>query len=138
MPYWREQGAKWLMTQPSKTSCLLRWCVTLLSPSDTSLPRLHILLCTSSVLTMVIISSFSELCCLRHGVVVHADCAAIYRPPVAVHGQQHGYETMQAAVQNADSCSKMTHAQTCLMLTNTTLPQTPCCETPCLLISEAT
>jgi len=30
----------------------------------------------------------------------------------AVHGQQRGYETMQAAVKKPDSCSKMTHAQT--------------------------
>ncbi len=63
-----------------------------------------------SVFTTVIISSFSELCCLHHGAVVNADCAAIYRPSVAVHGQQRGYETMQAAVKTADSCSNMTHA----------------------------
>ena len=34
----------------------------------------HTFVHITSVLTMVIISSFSELCCLHHGAMVNADC----------------------------------------------------------------
>lgn len=66
----------------------------------------HIFIYNTSVVMMVITSCFSGLSCLRHGAMVIADCAAIHRPPAAVHGHQHGYETVQAAVTNADSSSR--------------------------------